>query len=206
MNRVHFSVGLALTTLAAVALAAAHPAQASVVDSVNANKTPPPFGTWAANEVGWQYTPSFSYDLSGILTKFAAVDNRTVTAELYNGLPTAGGVLLGSGAFTPSTGFAGGAFANLPLTAGHAYFVGFRGVGGLGVNVTENPGATYLSDLHYDGGNSGSYTIPEVGDFTGQPILEFEGSIPSPAPEPGSLALLATGGLPLLGLLRRRLA
>jgi hypothetical protein len=163
-------------------------------------------GTWNAAEVGWLYTPGFSYNLTGVETKFSSVDVRTVDLEIYDEHPLLGGTLLRSASFAPSTSFAGGSFMDLPLVGGEDYFIGFRNVLGLGFNTTADAGATSLGFLFFNGTNNGTYPNSEQGTHS-QPILQFIGNRigePSAVPEPTSMALLGMGALPLLRRLRRR--
>jgi len=109
----------------------ATPVTADVMDGVHELAPPEATDQWGAYEVGWFYTPSSSYILTGIETRFASTDGRTCTLEFYrNGPPSVGGsVLLGSAAFataaTPT--WSGGTFSTeVPLAAGSTYFVGFR--------------------------------------------------------------------------------
>ncbi len=120
-----------------------------------------------ANEVGWLYTPTSSYALDGINTKFGFANNQTVTVEIYNGAPSSS-TLLRSAIFTAlSNQFSGGTFASLSLLAGQSYFIGFRNVGGLGVNFTNDAGATALAPLRYGFSNDGTYPF----SFSGTPTL-----------------------------------
>ena len=193
---------LALTALAAFNAAVPRPAQAQ--DAVNVNATPAS-SAWAATEVGWDYMPATSYSLTGIETKFLSGDpDREVTVALYGAEPSSGGTLLRSANFTPTGGtFSGASFAALTLAAGQNYFVGFRNVGDLGVNVTGDAGATALSALHYDFYRNGAYDASESGDFTNNPILRFDAA---PVPEATTAVslglLLALSGL--ASVVRRR--
>src|SRR5690606_16131821 len=94
----------------AVLIATAGQVQADLIvaDSFNESATPHST-TWVATEVGWFYTPEFSYDLAGITTKFGSADSRIVTVEIYDAFPGSVGTLLRSADFSPlSTAFAGG--------------------------------------------------------------------------------------------------
>lgn len=195
-----------------------------IVDSINGSATPvayapgaPSAFTWSATQAGWFYTPSVTYDLQEIETKFGVTDNRLVTVEIYhasrdgNGAllsPTAGDAPLRSALFAPQTNaFAGGAFAPLTLTANQAYFIGFKNVRGLGMNVTDAPDATGLAGgLRFGMSSQAGYLPWPVSGFLSQPILQFLADVPDAAavPEPSSLALFGIGACALLGGASRR--
>jgi hypothetical protein len=129
-----------------------------------------------------------------------------VTVELYDELPSAGGVLLRSAVFTSEANmFSGGSFAPLSLVANEDYFVGFRNVANLGPNITRDSGAILLSRLYFSDDGSYQYSID---DLHSAPILRFlapEQPAPAPvAPEPTSMTLLGIGALQLMRRLRRR--
>lgn len=185
----------AIATTITISAVCPSSAQAAVIDSVNANRSPSANSFWGVSEVGWFYTPTFSYTLNGINTKFGSggfANNRTVTVEIYNGAPSAG-TLLRSANFTALINqFSGGTFASLNLTAGQNYFIGFRNVSSLGVNFTNESGATALSSLRYGFANNGSY--PDSFNFipNTQAILQFTQNstpIPTPALLPGLAGL-----------------
>jgi len=48
--------------------AAALAGDSCIIDSVNADEIQVPNAFWSANELGWLYTPGFSYILTGVLT------------------------------------------------------------------------------------------------------------------------------------------
>ncbi|HEX4231458.1 MAG TPA: PEP-CTERM sorting domain-containing protein [Bryobacteraceae bacterium] len=172
-------------TLAGLAISG--DARADVLtDSVNASYAADNGAYWGDYDVGWVYSPSTSYQLSGIDTEFSipnltSVQNRTVTVVVYNGLPSSGGTFLGSFQFDSATAegvLAGGSFSMpISLTAGQQYFVGFMNVGpmsttpnvdDLGVNFTADPSGVVLSNLYFDSsiyGNSGFGSCSNTTDF-----------------------------------------
>lgn len=167
-------------------------ALAVVADSFNADKNPAD-GGWGIAEVGWIYTPDFSYNLSGIRTKFGSSDSRTVTIEVYDGHPHPDqgeeGTLLRSAFFTPSANvFSGGSFQPLAINAGEDYFIGFRNVSGLGSNFTTDPGAVPVSPLYFWMTNIGIYENESSEPNFMQAILQFEGDQTEPnLPDPCDL-------------------
>ena len=205
----------------------------TIADSVNLGASGWSGAYWGSSEVGWLYTPSSSFNLSGIETKFSipsntSIEDRTVTVVLYAGsTPHNGGTFLGSFTFNSALAdnntLGGGTFATpISLSAGSTYFVGFENVGpaadttgpnhnDLGVNFTADSGATFLSYLYYDlPGSStcdtgaGFACVDANRDFLSQPILAFFTPSPvSSTPLPAALPLFASG-LGALGLLGRR--
>jgi hypothetical protein len=177
----------------------------TIVDSRNASASPAPF-VWGVADVGWTYTPTTSYLLTGILTEFATDGSgitQTVTEELYSADPAAGGVLLASAPFTATEGtFVGASLGPVLLAAGHEYFVGFRNVRGLFVNYTTDPSATHERHFGFDTDGSGSYPHP-AGAPNDAPMLEFQGIVaPTPTAFLGGVVLAA--GLSVRQFLRRR--
>jgi uncharacterized protein YhjY with autotransporter beta-barrel domain len=102
--------------------------------------------------------------------------SHTVTLVIYSNAPSLGGTLLASGTFTSHANVFSGASLNTPLhfALGQSFFVGFENVSGLGANITNAGGAVSLGTLFFDDGGA-SFNIPETGDLTSQPILEFFG-------------------------------
>src|ERR1700733_11783301 len=97
---------VAAATTAMFIFAGASAANAdSVADSVNVGDSGDSGAYWGSSEVGWLYTPSSSYSLSGIETKFSipnqtTIEDRTVTVVVYQGgTPANGGTFLESFAF-----------------------------------------------------------------------------------------------------------
>jgi hypothetical protein len=176
------------------------------MDSSNANATPTPHTNFTVPDVGWDYTPLFSYNLTGVDTRFGqgfAISTANVTEVVFQGgPPSQGGTLLRSASFTAVTNvFVGGVFAPLTLQAGQTYFIGFEGVNNLGVNLTTNAGATALGTFYYDSGDKTFSFTPTSGDVTGtkQVIMVFNGFA---IPEPKSVSLVGWS-LPVLIFLYR---
>lgn len=207
-----------LLELAAGAAMGVGAANAAVIDNINGSASPPflVFGSPVDN-IGWDYTPSFSYNLTGISTFFEPVGNpapvtRTVTIVLEN---TAGGAPIASG--DVSVGEGGGAqgvsFSPVTLTAGQSYFVGFENVLGLGLNIANflpsQPAGTVNLDGWWQGtpaGNNFTIFTPQIVDGQLQvfsaPILNFSGTPITPGvPEPSTWAMMLAGfaGLAFLG-------
>jgi hypothetical protein len=185
-----------------------------LVEAAYPDSTPLAGSWWYATSIGWEHTASRTYDLSRVETKFGhelwvakeydpGGYSRTVTLEVYDGVPYAGGQLLRSTTFTPlANEFSGGSFAPLTLVAGKTYFIGFQNVGGLSVNMA---GYENLRTFHFGVDPSIPYVFTaEPGGW--KPILKFYTGDPplASAPEPGSLTLLATGVLGLAGVVWRR--
>jgi len=166
-----------------LALSVCNAASAAVMDSINADRNPSN-EPWGVPEVGWIYTPGFSYNLTGVATKFGSGDPRLVTVEVYDELPSQGGTLLRSALFSPvANAFAGGGFRPLQLSAGEDYFIGFRNVVAVNANFTPEPGSVSVSPLYYGFTDSGSYENESTYPIFTQAILQFEGfqgQIPDP--------------------------
>lgn len=204
MNRT-IAIGVCLVCV----LAQASAAQAlEVMEDVN--------GDWAPREssfdpdadkleVGFRYTPSISYNLERVETRFSAgVDeDRVMTVQVYlldnPDWPATGkpGTLLREADFSPlEDEFCGGAFEPLPFIEGVEYFVGIQNVGNHPVNwirTVGQPSGTYdfLGSYHSDRRMDETYNT-----FGGgyAPIYRFVGTeIPEPA-----TAMLLVGGLGML--------
>ena len=101
---------LVLSALVVSIAAGSGAASATIIDNINGSASPPFlfFGAPVDN-IGWDYTPSFSYNLTGISTFFEPIGNpapvtRTVTVVLES---TAGGAPIATG--DVSVGASGGA-------------------------------------------------------------------------------------------------
>ncbi len=149
--------------------AAAH---AQLVDSVNANATPDFGTTFGATNYGWLFTPTTSYTVGNIQTKFAT-GSQPVTLVVFDGLPN--GAPLATGNFVAQPNVFSGATLSTPLqfAAGHTYFIGFENVAGLGVNLTSDNGAQTVDQM-YLGFNPGDFSNPvQPNGYDEQVILEF---------------------------------
>ena len=152
----------------------------TLLDNVNGFRTPSG-GSWLATDVGWNYTPSISYSLNEIGTNFApnpGADSSTfnsVTLEIRDG--GLGGSTLRTSSTASVNEYYGGSygfyFSALTFTAGHTYFIGFRNVANLGLNVTTDSTATSLGFDYYDFDHSAHYSFQFSGGYTSQPILNF---------------------------------
>ncbi|MHC4394946.1 MAG: PEP-CTERM sorting domain-containing protein [Planctomycetota bacterium] len=188
-----------------ITMLAVSSASAEIIDSINANKTPFTIGVGSMGEIGWLYTPQFSYTLIGIQSLFGGggapvYPLGTVELEIYDGYPVDDSTLLRSVTFPIENGMpGGGTFAPLQISAGSGYFVGFRTFflgGGNGVACNFASSGVSLP-CYYGTDNSGNYLINATTDTSlTHPILMFE-----EVPEPATLLLLGLGGLMML---RRR--
>ena len=169
------------------------PVQAVIIDSVNTDQ-PAVNGDWyPLSEVGWLYSPDFSYTLTGIETRFGDADDPPVfvmeiTLEVYHGLPGVG-TLLRSASFNSGLPgvFVGGSFEPLQIVTGEDYFIGFRNISYMPLNSAWS--GTVLP-AYGDNINDGTYSNVIASDNSIHPILQFHG-----VPEPSSLLLLCFGAV-----------
>ncbi len=208
--------------LAWTALAGSASADA-IIDNINGSLTPYPDTVNALSDIGWVYSPTESYQLSGIYSDFSTGEtgSQTVTLSFYSGIPDSGSAtLLGSGMFTSGAGLLGVTFAtDIPVVAGDTYFVGLSNTSGIGVDMADAaflvsssepaaPGVTYIPSGFYSDENGATtdfaVNIPLVdtscpgggscNNAFAAPILDFYGQPnTSSVPEPHTLALLMTG-------------
>lgn len=157
--------------------AAAVAADSCIIDSVNADEIQVPNAFWSASELGWLYTPSFSYTLTGVLTNLgnSHIDGTSplVTLEVYDGFPVEDANLLRSAQFHPANrSWAGGHFDPLVLTAGEHYFIGFRNVKDLWASHSYDG---VPLPIYYGYDNDGTYPFTENGDVE-YAMLKFQGT------------------------------
>jgi hypothetical protein len=204
-----------LITILTITLNRPASAALTIVDSVNGTATPDNIDTWNVDDVAWLYTPTQTFDVVDLGTKFGTSSSSPVTVEIYQGstLPLSLGTLgtiVGAGSLTPVANTMEFASLNLgagvTLDAGVQYLIAFLGVQGLGENIVEGSGATSLGNFYFLNNScdvvEGGSTSPT--DPHSQPIFEFETNGPDPVPEPSTWALLI-GSLAGLVLFRRRL-
>jgi hypothetical protein len=197
-----------LSTIVGLLVAfAAQSASGSVIESINEGIAPNTGAPWNAWDVGWVYTPSSSYLLTGITTRFARADGRNSTLAVYSAPPVDGGVLLRSAVFTPLADvYSGGTFEALHLNKDTSYFFGFINVDGLGVNVTYQPDQQVLNPgIYYSFGGTLSRARFDTGpqlSVHAQPIVRFIGD--AEVPEPPTVALFALAALSAGYAYRRR--
>ena len=96
LKRGLFWLAVALTT-------GASSGNAAIIVSINGADNPDLAASWNVPEVGWLFTPTFSFTISSIGTKFGSSDGRIVNAEIFSGAPGAL-VLLGAGGLIPVAG------------------------------------------------------------------------------------------------------
>jgi hypothetical protein len=221
-------------TIIAAALAAATLASGATIDNINGSATPPFVVYGGPLNIGWYYTPGFSYNLTGISTFFEPVPNgtgsRTVTLQIRTDRPAVGGTVLGQGTFIADS-TAGGAlgvtFPSVTLSGGSSYFIDFLNTQGLGVNLGQwandnngNPHPSNGATVNLGGWYSDSNgTFPTSGFVAGpayyqtntgnvsfaEPILQFQGfALTVATPEPGTMGLALAGCLILASAVLRR--
>jgi MYXO-CTERM domain-containing protein len=165
---------------------------------------------WQVAEVGWFYTPTTSFTFNEIRTYFSNVpagsglvhfELREPVLNINNNFVA--GPLLRETYFLPEAQLAGGTFDDFQMIAGQSYFMGFRDVEGLGLNVTDDDNRGKLGLMNFSTSSTGQYATQDFPGITQSPILQMWGG-PSQVPETGTLTLLALGGLVAPGLLRRR--
>lgn len=181
----------------------AESASAQIVASVNAGGSPGLGASYqfVASDVGWYYTATSSFALTGVNFHFGTTDGRTVTEKIFTNSPALGGTLLGSAAFVPgSAGYFGGTFAPVSFVSGTTYFIAALNVFGLDGMVSTTSGATNLP-IAIDAG-SGMFEIPCSCPSSGNVMMQLV-SASTVVPEPSSYALMSVGLLGL-GLLARR--
>ena len=213
-------LGVAATLISLTIVAPNARATGVLIDSTNA-ASPLYDGLWSAVDVGFLYTPSFSYTLDGIATKFGANDTNfppscPVTVAIFAGVPLyapgnpnviPGSItLLSSGHLTPvENNFVTAPITPVILTANSPYFVAFEIVRGYGANITFAASTTFGYWYDYGGLTLDGYVADDYAAQVGLGVvIEFYGPLTTSLP--GAISLFATGlgGLGLLGWRRKR--
>jgi hypothetical protein len=187
-------------------------------DNINGSASPYPSLAMAETDLGWVYSPTVSYILTGITSNFSDVGAmQTVTLSIWSGIPPISTTPLGTGTFTAGYGILGVTFPAVSITAGDTYFVGLSNTGGIGVDMVDSAflvtslhpaaaGVTYIPSGFYtdypDASTDFANNVPLYGyapacggdcnNAFAAPILNFQGHAASAVPEPTSLLLLAT--------------
>jgi hypothetical protein len=230
--KLKYYVPVAAAILVFAASAYADPA----IDNINGGLTPFPALTNGLGDLGWVYSPTESYLLSGISSDFSTGgSSQTVTLSFYSGIPNSGSAtLLGSGTFSSGAGLLGVTFgSDISITAGDTYFVGLSNTMGIGVDMADAaflvtsaqpaaPGVTYIPSGFYTDNNAvttdfatniplDDTSCPGGGTCNNAfaaPILDFYGQPNTSAvPEPSTLAVSMIGFAALLFALHiKRLA
>jgi hypothetical protein len=198
------------------------PACAGFIDSINPLAAVEPNTDFGGPiDIGWYYTPSQTYNLSGIFSFFKPIPSgtgvRTATVQIQTDRPVNGGTVLAQGTFTADSASGGTLGANFAssvmLTAGTPYFVDFLNINGMGLDLGQwttvngvhvaSAGATTRFDAYYqDSAGDTTFPISHSGNAADQtnsqgtasglePILFFNGT--APVPEPSSIVVLMTG-------------
>jgi hypothetical protein len=225
------------TFMAAILLVGAMvamPVRAAFIDSINPEAIPatPEVSVFYASfdKLGWYYTPTTSYTLTGIYSNFgpttSSVGVNTITVQIQSDRPVLGGTLLREGMFEADRaigGLLGASFPQLDLVAGETYFVNYLGLQGMGVNLgtweygslfMPHPadGATTNLGVYYRNEDDDGFAVEvtDVWEYASdfitpvsgaEPILYFEGFA---VPEPASLEIAVVALLGLCRAIRRR--
>jgi len=207
-----------------LSLTAAPAGAQTVVASVNASRAPAG-EFWSAASVGWFYTPTTSFLLQSVNTKFFATGgtDRNVTVELLTAPRSDGGTLLASGEFNTLLArgvFGGVTFASpINVVANTQYFIGFRNMAPLGAgdfdlvpesellraNYTDVVGADFFSALRFGFENDGQYELEFDEGSNTRPILQFiRQDATTVIPEPSTVWMLVAGLTGVLAVSRYR--
>jgi hypothetical protein len=195
----------------------------TIVDNFNSGQPQAVNTQWAGiTDIGWYYTPSVSYTLTGIETIFTQSTgtgdtDRVVTFDVYTNTPAAGGTLLGGG--TASSGprgtYVGPNFTGINLVGGTTYFIGLSDISDLGVNEVSYStaggnagpaGSVALGSTWVDSDGLAQFGTEASNGTTwfDKPVIEFLTTEVQPTPEPSTLMLFGSGLLGLPYLWRRK--
>ena len=208
---------------AVLALASGFASADPVIADVNGAAAPAAF-VYGIDTAGWMWTANQSFVLTGLGSSFYggasnALSPSQATLLIASNTPAAGGTTLFSGLLD---GAGHASFADIAVTAGTTYFIGYSGLLGpansntaVGLDIAsfvpnQAPGTVNLNGW-YHGVGFADFTPQFVGSQVqvfSAPILRFEGHVAvAPAvPEPQTYALMLLGlaGLGAVGLRRSR--
>lgn len=161
---------------------------------------------FGVTDIGWLITSPDTFTVSQIGTEFGQSTSgnfpgnpsRSITAEIFSGVPAQGGTLLGTATINPVADQMSFGSISSPITldAGQTYFIGFENVGQFAPNETADPSANYLNALYVDYSNENTFYTTISASVA--PIFEIDGTA---VPEPGSWTL-GLCALAVLGALR----
>ena len=216
-----FNLKLRGVCAAALALASALASADPVVADVNGAAAPGAF-VFGLDNAGWKWTATDSFVLTGLGSIFYAgatnaLSPSQATLLIASNTPAVGGTTLFSGLLD---GAGHASFADIAITAGTSYFIGYSGLLGpansntaVGLNIAnfvpnQAPGTVNLNGW-YHGAGFADFTPQFVGSqlqVFSAPILRFEGhaAVTPAVPEPQTWALMLLGLAGFAVLARRR--